>query len=98
MSSKLITQKDVAYVANLARIAVAPEEIGPYEAQLERILEYVSQLKKVDTEAVPPTAHPHAVANVWREDAAKPFDDVEGLLANAPEKEETFFKVKKVIE
>jgi len=95
---KIITKKDVEYVAKLARIHIPEEEKGKYESQRERILEYVSQLKKLDTENVKPAAHPHELSNVWREDKAKPFGNVEDILANAPEKEETFYKVKKVIE
>ena len=45
---KIITKKDVEYVAKLARIHIPEEEKGKYESQLERILEYVSQLKKIE--------------------------------------------------
>jgi aspartyl-tRNA(Asn)/glutamyl-tRNA(Gln) amidotransferase subunit C len=98
VEAKYITPKDVEHVAKLARIAITPEERDRYQGQLENILQYIAKLKEKNTDHVEPTAHPFDVFNVWREDVAKPFTDIEALLKNAPEKEETFFKVKKVIE
>lgn len=98
MDEKIISLKDVDHVAKLARLALAPEKREVVQGQLERILEYVGKLKAVNTDGVPPTAHPFDITNVWREDVAKPFPNLKELFANAPEMEETFYKVKKVIE
>jgi len=98
MAEKIITKKDVEYVSRLARVHLKPEELDQYTAQLERILGYIAKLKEKNTENVPPTAHPLAVVNVWREDEAHPFPDIPAILENAPEKEGTFYKVMKVIE
>ena len=76
---KIITKKDVDYVAKLARIHIPEKEKGKYESQLERLLEYVSQLKKLDTQNVKPTAHPHDLSNVWREDKAISFENVDDI-------------------
>lgn len=94
----LISDNDVRHVARLARIAISDEEVKRYQGQLERILDYVNKLKEKDTSSVKPTAHPYDIANVWREDEAKPFAHLQDLFKNAPEMEETFYKVKKVIE
>jgi aspartyl-tRNA(Asn)/glutamyl-tRNA(Gln) amidotransferase subunit C len=96
--SEIISIKDVEYVAKLARVAVTEEEKIRYQKQLARILGHVSQLKKVNTEGILPTAHPHDIVNVWREDVPEPFTAIPELLDNAPEVEENFYKVKKVIE
>ena len=69
-----------------------------YQSQLERILKHIAQLKGINTEGVPATAHPYESATPWREDVAKPFADLQALFRNAPEMEETFYRVKKVIE
>ena len=98
MSDEIISIKEVEHVAKLARIAVSEEEKKRYQGQLAKILGYVSHLKAKNTEGVPPTAHPFDVSNVWREDVPIPFEDAPAILKNAPEKEETFYKVKKVIE
>ena len=98
MDEKFITLKDVDYVAKLARLALPAEKREVVQGQLERILEYIAKLQGVNTDGVPPTAHPFDITNVWREDVAKPFPNLKGLFKNAPEMEEPFYKVKKVIE
>ena len=94
----IISEKDVQHVAKLARIAISESDVKLYQSQLERILEYVNKLKEKNTDNVKATAHPYDVANVWREDEARPFPHLDDLFRNAPEMEETFYKVKKVIE
>lgn len=93
-----LTEKDVNHVARLARLALTDAERATYLGQLGRILEHIQVLSKYDTRDVPATTHVIPLSNVWREDAAKPFADTPSLLANAPDREEVYFKVKKVIE
>ena len=93
-----LTEKDVDHVARLARLALTAEERTKYLGQLTRILDHIQTLSKYETKDVPATSHVVPLANVWREDAAKPFRNTESILANAPEREDIFFKVKKVIE
>lgn len=93
-----LSDKDVQHVARLARLALTPEEREKYRAQLGRILEYIQALNKYDTEGVQPTFHVVPLSNVWREDVARPWPDAGSILANAPERDDAFFKVKKVIE
>jgi aspartyl-tRNA(Asn)/glutamyl-tRNA(Gln) amidotransferase subunit C len=95
-----ISKQDVEHVARLARLALTDDEKNRYTAQLGSILGYIEKLNSVDTEGVPPTAHPWPVANVWREDHTERLQGLEReeLLKNAPEREGPFFKVKKVIE
>lgn len=98
MTEKIISIADVEYVAKLARLKLSDADKTKYQAQLERILEYVSQLKAKNTEGVAPTAHPFDIFNVWRNDVANPFPDIPKIFSNAPAVEESFFRVKKVIE
>ncbi|MFH1368981.1 MAG: Asp-tRNA(Asn)/Glu-tRNA(Gln) amidotransferase subunit GatC [Elusimicrobiota bacterium] len=95
-----INKKDVDYVARLARLELTEEEKEKYAVQLGSILEYIDQLNKLDTGNVPPTSHVLDLKNVWRKDKAKQSsgEEIEKLLGNAPEREDNFFKVKKVIE
>ena len=94
----IISEKDVRHVAKLARIALSDEEVKKYQGQLERILEHIAQLKEKNTDNVQPTAHPYEKGNVWREDEPRRFDKLAELFRNAPEMEEAFYRVKKVIE
>lgn len=93
-----LTDKDVDHVARLARLALSDEERARYRGQLEKILDHVAGLDKYDVKDVPPTSHVVPLANAWREDEPRVFGGVEDILANAPEREDVFFKVKKVIE
>jgi aspartyl-tRNA(Asn)/glutamyl-tRNA(Gln) amidotransferase subunit C len=93
-----LTEKDVNYVARLARLALTDEERVKYLGQLGRILDHIQTLSKYDTKDVPATTHVIPLSNVWREDEAVPFGDTESILANAPDREEVYFRVKKVIE
>ena len=65
---------------------------------MNAILEHIDELNKLDTEGVPPTSHAVAMKNVFREDEMQKSDTSDDIISNAPEKEDRFFKVKKVIE
>ena len=93
-----LTEKDVNHVARLARLALTPAERANALGQLGRILEHIQTLAKYDVTDVPPTSHVVPLANVWREDKAAAFANPESILANAPDREDVYFKVKKVIE
>jgi aspartyl-tRNA(Asn)/glutamyl-tRNA(Gln) amidotransferase subunit C len=89
---------DVKKTADLARLRLTPEEEASYSGQLDRILEYVSQLESVDTTGVEPAAHPHEVFDVIRPDAARPGFGMEAALRNAPRRSGDQFLVPKVVE
>jgi len=93
-----ITRRDVEYVARLARLKLSEEEIERYSKQLAKILEYINKLNELDTSKTPPTYHVLPLTNVFREDKVEPSLPKDEILSNAPESEEGYFKVKKVIE
>ena len=92
-----ITLEDVRKVALLARLELPDEEIKVYTEQLEKILGYVEQLEKVDTEKVIPTTRAVEVINVLREDSLEESSIREELLSLAPSREGDFFKVPKIL-
>ena len=89
---------DVRYTAQLARLHLSEEEIATFQAQLSQVLEYVEKLKGVDVSGVEPTAHAHAVHNVFRADESRPWFSQEEALANAPRAANGLFVVPKVVE
>lgn len=93
-----ITRKDVEDVALLSRLELDESDIVKFTGQLNAILDYVDMLSKVDTEGVEPTAHVLPLKNVMRADEAKPSLPRELALANAPEAEDGYFKVPKILE
>lgn len=76
---------DVAYVAELARVKLAPAAKAKLQTEMESILHYIELLKEVDVTGIEPTAHAAALSNSWREDAASEPFPREKMLANAPE-------------
>ena len=93
-----ISRETVKYVANLARIKLTKQETDKFSVQLDDILRYIDQLKELDISKTPPTAHVLPIKNVKREDKPRPSFKVKDALSNAPQKEDKFFKVPKVIE
>ena len=93
-----LSREIVDHVAMLARLGLTEEERELMREQLSSILEHVSRIQELDTEAIPPTAQVIALQNVWREDDVQPSLPVEAVLANAPESEDGFFRVHAVLE
>jgi len=92
-----VTRKDVEHIAELARLKFKDEELESFTVQLNEILAYMEQLNELDTENVEPLLHPVENSNVFRNDLMKPSIDREDALKNAPDKDEEYFKVPKVI-
>jgi aspartyl-tRNA(Asn)/glutamyl-tRNA(Gln) amidotransferase subunit C len=109
-----VTDKDVAYVADLANLELSAEERAGMLRDLNSILDYVDRLNELDTSKVPPMAQ---VSDRYGTDESKQGserfayasreDILEELrkslphaeaLANAPDADEDFFQVPKVIE
>lgn len=82
---------DVAHVANLARLALSPEELDEYRQELGLILEHASRVQRVDTSTAMPLSHPLGQTNVFRADEVRPSLDREEVLEMAPESREGFF-------
>ncbi|MPL65634.1 Aspartyl/glutamyl-tRNA(Asn/Gln) amidotransferase subunit C [bioreactor metagenome] len=93
-----ITRKDVESVALLSRLEIPEGDIETVTKQLDAILEYVDVLNKIDTSHVHPTAHVLALKNVMRADEVRPSLPREAALSNAPEQEDGYFKVPKIVE
>lgn len=93
-----VTRKEVEHIAELARLELTESELEEYTVQLNQILEYVEKLNELDTENVQPLSHPVEAVNIFRDDVLKPSIDREGVLKNAPSKDEDFFMVPKVID
>lgn len=84
---------DVAHVARLARLELSDDELADYGAQLGVILEHAAQLQAIDTEGLPPTAHPLDITNAFREDEITPSLDRGEVLSQAPDHTDEMFRV-----
>ena len=93
-----LTRKEVQNIALLARLGLSQEEIEKFILQLSAILENFEVLDQVDTRDLLPTAQTVALQNVFRADEPRPSYSVQDVMANAPQREEDFFKIRPVLE
>jgi aspartyl-tRNA(Asn)/glutamyl-tRNA(Gln) amidotransferase subunit C len=93
-----LSLEQVRHVAQLARLALTPEEELRYQEQLSAILEAMEQLDALDTRDVEPTSHASFGESVLREDRVKPSLGAEVAVANAPARVGTSFAVPKILE
>ena len=93
-----LNRKDVEHVALLSRLELSENELDKFTGQLDAILEYIDVLNQVDTSAVEPMAHVLEIRNVMRSDEVQPSLPREAALQNAPDAEDGFFKVPKIVE
>lgn len=89
---------DIDYVANLARLALTPEEKTKFARQLADVLEYVEQLSEVDVSGVEPTAHAFEVVNVLQDDEPASPLSVADAMRNAPASRDNMIIVPKVVD
>jgi aspartyl-tRNA(Asn)/glutamyl-tRNA(Gln) amidotransferase subunit C len=94
----LITRQEVDHVADLARLALSEAEREKMTTQLNKILEAASDLQKLDTAGVPPTAFAVPLENVFRPDEVSESLPREAVLANAPDPKRGFFRVPRIME
>lgn len=94
-----LERKDIEHIAKLARLDLTEEELEKYGQQLSGVLDYIDQLREVDTENVEPTAQVTGLSNVFRDDEIKVWNDEERLAAinESHDTEEGFVKVRKVL-
>ena len=92
-----ISREEVEKVALLGRLLLSEGELDRMTRQLGDILGYIDLLSELDTEKVEPMAHALDVANVFREDVARPSLDRESALANAPHRDDECYLVPAVL-
>ena len=92
-----LTRKDVEHIAELAKLGLTEEDIELFSEQLSAILEYAEMLNRLNTDAIPPTAQVIEQKNVMRPDETRPCMSPEEVLANAPEREDNYFRVQVIL-
>jgi aspartyl-tRNA(Asn)/glutamyl-tRNA(Gln) amidotransferase subunit C len=93
-----LSRTEVERVAKLARLEISEGEEEIFARQLSEILDYVRTLNGLATDGIEPTATVLERTDVFRDDEIRRSLPVELALANAPESEDGFFRVPKIIE
>jgi aspartyl-tRNA(Asn)/glutamyl-tRNA(Gln) amidotransferase subunit C len=98
MAESKISVEQVRHVAQLARLELAPAEEQRLQVELSAILAYVDKLNELDTSDVEPTAQVGESGTPMRDDEVINRPASGEMLANAPVRDGSFFKVPKIIE
>jgi len=93
-----LSREEVLHIALLARLGFSEAEVDRPREQLSNILENFEVLQQIDTSGIPPTTQSIALQNVVSDDEVISSLPQSEVLANAPQKEEDFFKVRAVLE
>ncbi len=93
-----VTNDEVRYVANLARLQFSDEEIESLAGDMNKILEYMELLNEVDTSDVEPLDHVIELESRFRTDKAGEPLSHEDAMKNAPDADSDYFRVPRVIE
>lgn len=96
---KQLGKIDVSHLAKLANLSLTKEEIKKYSQQLTKILNYVSQLKEIDTSMVKPTSRTINLINVSFSDGLKEKQTLSSLknLKSKNVGGKKYFVVKKIL-
>lgn len=98
-----VSIEDVKRVAELAHLELTPDESRNMLSDLNAILDHVAQLSELDTSSVAPLAEIGELEGTGgegslRKDAVRPSLNRADVMSEAPETDDAFFKVPKVIE
>ena len=97
MAEKIITKKEVGYVAKLAKLEFNEEEKEEFTFQLNSILDYFKKLNELDTEKVEPTTYVVSMPNLLNEDEVKASLPQDEVLSNSKYIKKGYFKVPKIM-
>lgn len=93
-----ITQDTVRRVATLAHVALPEDEVAPLTEKFRTIVDFVAQLDEVDTSSIDAMTHAQQVDTPFRDDVVQQRVDPASIVAGAPEQEDGYFVVPRVIE
>ena len=93
-----LSREEVLHIALLARLGLTEAEVTRLREQLSNILENFEVLQQVDTSGIPPTTQSITLQNVVSDDEVTSSLSPSQVLANAPQREGEFFRVRAVLE
>ncbi|MFO0903304.1 MAG: Asp-tRNA(Asn)/Glu-tRNA(Gln) amidotransferase subunit GatC [Pirellulales bacterium] len=92
-----LQRTDVEKVALLARLRLSDSELDRLTSELGQIVQFVEQLRELDTTGVAPLAHALEIVNVFADDEVRPSLDRDLALSNAPKRDEECYRVPAVL-
>ncbi len=92
-----ITREDVAHIARLARLQVDDSLMDKFAEQIGNTLQYIDTLKDADVSMARPVSDIVSGTNVFRQDVVENSPGPDVTLANAPERDDNFYTVPRVV-
>lgn len=95
-----LTKQEVKHIAKLAKLDISDKEVGMFKEQLSGVIEYVSELNKVDTKNTEPTSQTTGLLDVKREDIIDQKNSltVDETLSGTEKTHNGYFKVTAIFE
>ena len=92
-----VTDKLVENLADLSRLSFSGAEKEGIKKDLEKMIAFIDKLNELDTTGVEPLLYVSDTINVYRDDTPQESMNRKEALANAPQTDDTYFMVPKVI-
>ena len=92
-----VSREEILHIADLAHLNIEEEKVEAYLENLQEILNFANIVNNANVENLDVTIGNNEAKNVFRKDEIKDFDNIEGLKANAPDKDQNMFKIPKVL-
>ena len=93
----MLTKEEVVKIAQLARIELSEMEVEKFQRELSTVLDYVEELKQVDTSGVGEVFEVTGLVNVQRDDKVVLAENHEAIFSQAPEMQDGYYKVKAIL-
>ena len=93
----MLTREEVIKIAQLARIELTESEVEKFRKDLSTVLDYVEELKKVDTTGLEEVSQVTGLVNVQRDDKIVVADNHQEIFSQAPEMKDGYYKVKAIL-
>ena len=94
----MVSKEELLHIADLSDLIINESEVNNYLENLQDILNFANIVNNAPVEDLDITIGANEEKNVFRRDEVVEFDNIEGLLKNAPSLERGMFKIPKVVQ
>lgn len=92
-----VSKEEILHIADLAHLNIEDEKVEQYLLNLQDILNFANIVNKQNVDGLEVTVGMNENVNAFRKDEIKNFENIEGLMANAPEQSQNMIKIPKVL-
>ena len=92
-----VSKEEILHIADLAHLNLEEDKVEQYLENLQDILNFANIANNANVDNLDVTVGTNEAKNVFRKDEVKQFENIEGLMQNAPEQAQNMFKIPKVL-